>query len=252
MNVRTITLVIAILSTIATVITTVQGLVPPAWGLVIGAVGAGIYAIVRSLQKVKNGTTFKSLLSTTEAWGAGLVIVASIVSAIAGIVPLQYAGAAAGIAGALLKVARMWQSGTVPVGPGTPVLVLLMLLLLASASAGCRTGQSPWQNVVNGATTIVNCTKTVCAQQTEPVCQQIMGEVLSCVPAIIAGNPGPCLALVQQKNIQVAIADIFCILDSYSSGGVRAPAHLGASANTSDSREAVKKYLDQQKVECRR
>jgi hypothetical protein len=114
MNARTITIIVAALSTLADAAAVAQGFVSPTWGLVIAAVGTGLYGLVRALQKLAAGATLKSLLSTSEAWGALLVALAAIISAIAGVVPPHYAGGAALIAGVLLKVARGLQSKGIP------------------------------------------------------------------------------------------------------------------------------------------
>lgn len=113
---KRITLAIAILSTLATGLLAVQGMLPPAWAALVAAVGAGCYAIVRALQKRAAGAEWKSLLSTTESWGALLAIVAPIVAAIAGALPPEYAAGAAAAAAVLLNVARSLQA-TLPDGP---------------------------------------------------------------------------------------------------------------------------------------
>jgi hypothetical protein len=120
MSARTITLLAAVLSTIGTALLAIKDVVSPEWALLIAAVGAGLYGVVRALQKIAAGATLKSLVSTTEAWGAGLVIVAAIVTAAARVVPPSYAGTAAGIAAVLITVARVLQStrtGGLPPGP---------------------------------------------------------------------------------------------------------------------------------------
>jgi hypothetical protein len=67
---KRITLAIALLSTAATALAAVEGVVSPAWALLIGAVGSGAYAVVRALQKIKAGADPKALLKSTETWGA--------------------------------------------------------------------------------------------------------------------------------------------------------------------------------------
>lgn len=119
MNAKRWTLLAAALSTVATVLLAVGGILPPAWAALVGAVGAGCYALTRAFQKRAAGATWKSLRSTTEAWGAGLAIVAPIVIALAGVLPPKYAATAAGIAAVLLKVARSLQA-TLPEGPKAP------------------------------------------------------------------------------------------------------------------------------------
>lgn len=117
---KRITLAIAALSTLATLLAAVEGFVSPLWAAFIGATGAGVYALVRALQKRAAGATWKSLLSTTEAWGALLAIVAPVVAGLAGVLPPKYAATAAVVAGVLLKVARSLQAG-LPEGPKADV-----------------------------------------------------------------------------------------------------------------------------------
>jgi len=116
MNTKWITLAIAILSTIATGLFAVEGTLPPAWAALIAALGAGAYGIVRALQKRAAGADWKSLLLTTEAWGAALAIVAPIMLAAAGLMSGTRAAQVAVVAAALLKGARMLQAGL----PGSP------------------------------------------------------------------------------------------------------------------------------------
>jgi hypothetical protein len=111
MNTRRITLAIAILSTLATALLAVKDVLPPQWALLVGALGSGAYALVRSAQKLAAGATLKGLLSTSETWGAMLVLAAAIVSAVAGVVKPEHAGGAVAFAGILLKAARMLQAG---------------------------------------------------------------------------------------------------------------------------------------------
>lgn len=141
MNAKRITLAIAILSTLGTLLSAVSGVLSPHWALLVGAVGAGCYGLVRTFQKVKEGASWKAVLQTTEAWGAALVVVASIVSAIAGVVSPERAAAVAAVAGVLLKVARMLQAANLEGAPkttdkaGPAALVLLVSLSASSAHA---------------------------------------------------------------------------------------------------------------------
>ena len=82
-------------------------------------------------------------------------------------------------------------------------------------ATGCKTGQSPWSNIVTDVSTIIDCTKSTCATE-GPTCAAIEAEVLSCIPAIIAGNPLTCAALANGANAQLALADIICVLDAFS------------------------------------
>lgn len=116
MNQKTITLALAVLSTVATVLLAVQGVLPPAWAALAGALGAGAYAIVRTYQKRASIDDWKSWLRTTEAWGVLLAIAAPVVAAIAGVLPATKAVPVAAVAAGLLKLARVLQAKL----PGAP------------------------------------------------------------------------------------------------------------------------------------
>ena len=125
MNPKTLTLIIAAIAIAADAGTTIAGLLPPAWGLVVGALVAGLVALDRALHNVAQGVSLKSYLTSPSAWAAALVIVASIISAIAGVVPVTYATGIAVFAGMVLRFARVLQtvlqpaSGVIPVAsPG--------------------------------------------------------------------------------------------------------------------------------------
>jgi uncharacterized membrane protein YfcA len=113
---KRITLAIAILSTLATALLALTGTLPPVWAALTASLGAGAYALVRTLQKRAEGATWKSLLATTEARGAILAAVGSIVAALAGVLPPEYAATAVVVAGVMLKMARVLQAG-LPEGP---------------------------------------------------------------------------------------------------------------------------------------
>jgi len=111
MSARTVTLLIAALLALSDAAASVVCAVPPEWGLLIGAVGAGLYGLVRTLQKRAAGATWKSMFATTEAWASGMVILASILSAATGVIPASYATTAATLAAILLKISRVLQGG---------------------------------------------------------------------------------------------------------------------------------------------
>jgi hypothetical protein len=133
MNAKRITLAIAILSTVATLLGAVEGVFSPTWALVIATLGSGAYGLVRTLQKLQAGATLKSVLSCTENWGAALVWLGAAVSALLGVVPVEHAGALLAVSAVLSKVLRMVQVAkldTVAVGaipaseaPTVPTLV---------------------------------------------------------------------------------------------------------------------------------
>jgi hypothetical protein len=113
------TLAGAIVSSLATVVLALTGVLPPVWAALTASTGAGAYALARTFQKRAAGETWKSIFSTTEARGAALAIVGSIVAALAKVLPPAYAGAAVAVAGALLELARRLQAG-LPNGPSAP------------------------------------------------------------------------------------------------------------------------------------
>jgi hypothetical protein len=114
MSSRTLTVLIAALSMIADAGVTIAGLVPPLWGLVIGAIVAGLFALVRALHNVAEGVSLKTLLTSPSAWAAALVILASIISAASGVVPIAYATSVAAFAAILVKFARVLQTTLQP------------------------------------------------------------------------------------------------------------------------------------------
>jgi hypothetical protein len=117
MSTKAITLYIAILSTIATALLAIGEVLPPQWALLVAALGAGAYGIARALQKVADGQPLKSLLTTTETWGAALVALAAIASAVAGVVPSAWAAGVTAVAAVLLKIARVVQAIKAPETP---------------------------------------------------------------------------------------------------------------------------------------
>lgn len=124
---KLITLVIAILGTVGTAAGAITGALDPKWAVVIGTMGAGSYALARTLQKVLAGETWKSLLACTESWAVALPIVAAIIGALAGVVPVAWATGFAVGAGALLKLARVVQALKleVPVAAAQPRLAVV-------------------------------------------------------------------------------------------------------------------------------
>lgn len=114
MNARTITILIAALSMAADIGVTVGGLLPPTWGLIAGAVVAGLFAMVRVLHNVADGVSIKTLLSSPSSWATALVIVASFLSAVSGVVPVAYATGIAAFAAAMLGFARKLQTTLQP------------------------------------------------------------------------------------------------------------------------------------------
>lgn len=155
MNPKTLTLIIAAIAIAADAGTTIAGLLPPAWGLVVGALVAGLVAIDRALHNVAQGVSLKSYLTSPSAWAAALVIVASIISAIAGVVPVTYATGIAVFAGMVMRLARVLQTALQPAGGQ----------MLAATPGGLGTGAIP------------------------STAQQQSGKVVSLTPP--AGSPGP-------------------------------------------------------------
>ena len=93
----------------------------------------------------------------------------------------------------------------------TPLLLLAATLSLSS----CAWFQKhPVSQVVGD---IVDCTKTVCAQQPGPVCEQIRAEVTACVAGALAGLPESCFDLVSVPNGTVAFQDVACVWQELAS-----------------------------------
>ena len=138
---KELTLLIAVISTLATVSLSLTQKdspvhISPDVALLISAIGAGAYALVRTLQKHVAGTPWKTLLTTTEAWGTGLVYLATIFSAVAGLVSPSQAVVIGTIATAMTGIARVCQKG---VSFGPPTAAALVLLGLLSFGAPTRT-----------------------------------------------------------------------------------------------------------------
>jgi hypothetical protein len=152
MRARIITLSIAVLSTIATFLSTLTDAASvfhtsPEQAVFISALGAGIYALVRAIQKVKAGTSVRALLATSEAKGVALVYLGAIAYAVKGVVSPAHAGIAVAIATVLMIVARNFRmkggdgSGSGisggPVGMPPAATVGLLLLLGVTFTAPC-------------------------------------------------------------------------------------------------------------------
>jgi hypothetical protein len=114
MSSRALTILIAALSMAADAGVTIAGLLPPLWGLVVGAAVAGIFAMVRTLHNVVEGVSLKTYLTSPSAWAAALVILASILSAVSGVVPITYATGIAAFAAIVLRFARVLQTTLQP------------------------------------------------------------------------------------------------------------------------------------------
>lgn len=139
LNMRTVTLAIAILSTLATWLSSITAddsafHITNSQALLISSIGAGLYAIVRALQKA-GAAPMKSIFGTSEAKGVAIVYLLAIVKAASGVVPPAWAGGMAAIATGLTLLAR-----SLPLGSDGPKLppaavgaILLSLGLAASA-----------------------------------------------------------------------------------------------------------------------
>ena len=121
MNPKTLTLIIAAIAMATDAGAAIAGLLPPAWALVVGALVAGLTALDRALHNVAQGVSLKSYLTSPSAWAAALVIVASIISAIAGVVPVAYSASIAVFAGMVLRFARVLQTALQPASGVIPV-----------------------------------------------------------------------------------------------------------------------------------
>src|ERR1019366_6981031 len=95
------------------------------------------------------------------------------------------------------------------------LLVSFTACLTTLVATSCKTGQTPWQNVVTDVTTVIDCTKASCAVS-PPVCSAIEAEVLGCIPALVTGNPATCMSLVNGQNGSLLFADVICVIDAFS------------------------------------
>lgn len=109
MNRKRIALAVAILGTVGDAALALTGALSPTWAAVLAVAGAGAYGIARTLQKLKDGASLKSVLSCTENWGAALAWAGTAVSALLGVVPPEKAGALLVASAALTKILRMVQ-----------------------------------------------------------------------------------------------------------------------------------------------
>ena len=140
---KVLSLIITILGMAITAGAAFTGNVSPQWGLVIGAAIPIAYGVERSLQKILAGATLKSLFSTSEAWGTAIVLLASLGTAISGVVSPAEAGAIMVVAALMLRFGRALQGGAIlpsgSVGKVGAVLVLVLGSLLLSAPAQAQT-----------------------------------------------------------------------------------------------------------------
>ena len=121
LNPQILTIVIAALSMAADAGATIGGLVPPTWGLVVAAVVAGLFALVRALHAIAAGESLKTLLTSVSSWTTALVILASIATAATGVVPVTHAAGVAAFAALMQRLARLLQSTLQPAGGDLPV-----------------------------------------------------------------------------------------------------------------------------------
>jgi hypothetical protein len=149
MNAKQVTLTLAILGTLGDLLLALKEVLTPTQAALVGAIGAGCYAFMRTFQKKLAGDEWKTWLRTTEAWGVLLAIVAPVMLAAAGVVPKEYAAPVLAVAGLMLKAARMLQT-TLPGGPKSdittlppPPAVLLLLSLGTLLWAGQVRAQTP-------------------------------------------------------------------------------------------------------------
>lgn len=138
LSARTITLAVAILSTIATLLSVLSGPdspfhTTPSQALLIAAIGSGVYSLTRAVQRLKAGTPARSLFASSEAKGAAIVCLASIVTAAKDVVPPAYAGIVALIATALAFAGRLFPpNGKGPLQPAAVGLVFLTGSMLSA------------------------------------------------------------------------------------------------------------------------
>jgi hypothetical protein len=147
MSARVITILIAVLSAVATVLSVLTDSaslfhLSVEQGLFVGAIGSGIYALVRALQKVKAGTPVRALILATENQAAVLMGLLAIATAAKGVVSPAHSTIVISIVTVLTVIARnLHISGVDPKNPGPPIggppkaFVGLLFLLVASLAS---------------------------------------------------------------------------------------------------------------------
>ena len=183
MNTKVISLIVTILGIVITAAAAVSGAVSPQWGLVIGAAVAIAYGVERTLQKILAGASLKSLLTTTEAWGTALVLLASLGTAITGVVPPAVAVTVAAVAAIMLRFGRALQGGaSVVPAASTTVKALVLFLLAGSLFAGCAWWQKHEQQIDCAAIAAVEDAPLLISIVTQ--CEEIAVDLAAVLPCI--------------------------------------------------------------------
>lgn len=151
MSSRVLVILIAVVTVAADVCVVVTKLLPPAWALVVLALTGGFVALSRTLHNVQEGVSLKAYLTSPSAWAAAITIVASIVSALAGVVPPTYAAGLVLFAAAALRLARLLQTVLQPVSGVIPVASPggLGTSTVPSAAAQAKVSALPSRGPVN-------------------------------------------------------------------------------------------------------
>jgi hypothetical protein len=109
---KVITLLIAILSTLATAAAAYAEMLPPNWALVVAAAGTCAYGLVRTMQKVRAGIPFGTIARSTEMQAAALVMLSELLAALKGVVSPAHAATLGTVLG-VIAVASIVYADTI-------------------------------------------------------------------------------------------------------------------------------------------
>jgi len=82
----------------------------PAWALLVSSAVAALYSVDRGLTKIAAGSDIKSLFASTETWLQIAVVLTSIVTSAAGVVPLAEAGPLMAAAAFMVRITKLLQA----------------------------------------------------------------------------------------------------------------------------------------------
>jgi hypothetical protein len=208
---KALTLAIALLSALALTGLAYEQVVPPNFSALLVAVVAGMYGIVRSLQKIKAGADLKSLLATTEVWGAILTNIAAIATSAAGVVSPKTAVAASVVATGATYLARALQRGTLP-----PVAPAVLVFAIIGSLGGCH-GVKPDQALAD----VVDCAKV------NPENSAAVQSIFACLYGLGEKDSTACMEGLLTDG-RWAAAEIKCVAAYITTQTTSAPAQRAA------------------------
>lgn len=135
MKAKALTIIIALLTSIANVYAVASGDISVAWAGVAGAGIALVYLAVRTLTKYLQGADIKSTFATTEFWGCVLACLANLGLAIAGKVGWAQTGVVVVLLGIMMRVG-IGMGGKIPTSVRSFVMFALSTALITGA-IGC-------------------------------------------------------------------------------------------------------------------